>query len=180
MVTFDPNGGNFTGDNAGKTTVTIEEVAMGANPQDLVTAKKDGFTLLGWYGDNDEKVTKITFSGTLTAKWLDSALLFGYSVDTESQKITFTFDPKMYGMTADEIKSVCIWGSFNGWKEGNNPEYLLTNEDNSGIFSGTFDLPSNASEFKYGVNGEWKGAGDRLSDYALPKEYGTDNIIIKW
>ena len=178
-VTFDPNGGNFTGDNAGETIVTIEEVAMGKNPQDLVTAKKDGFTLLGWYGDNDEKVTKITFSGTLTAKWQDSAL-FGYSVDTESKKITFTFDPKMYGMTAAEIESVYIWGSFNGWKEGNNPEYPLTNKDNSGIFSGTFDLPSYGSEFKYGVNGEWKGAGDRLSDYALPKEYGTDNIIIKW
>ncbi len=178
-VIFDANGGNFTGEHAGKTSVTIENVEAKTNPENLVSAEKDNSTFLGWY-NNGEKVTKITSDITLTAKWFElTPELLGYSVDTDNNKITFTFDPKMYGVTASDVQTVYIWGEFNKWNT-ENTDYPLIKDEND-VFSGTFELPSNGSEFKYGVNGnQWKGVGDRLDDYAIPEEYGNNNFIIKY
>lgn len=178
-VTFDASGGHFTGDYAGETMVTIENVEGKTDPKTLVSAENGDSTLLGWY-NNGEKVTEITSNITLTARWFRlTPELLGYKVDAAYGNITFTFDPQMYGMTASEITSVYIWGSFNGWGGESHP--LEKGKDE--IFSGTFKLPSQNSEFKFGVNDDWKGASDRLSDYAVPAEYKSDrdsNFIIKY
>lgn len=181
-VTFDANGGTFTGEHAGKTTVTLDKIETETDPQTLVTVEKGDSTFVGWFNDN-ERITKITSNATLTAKWTQiTPELIGYKVDKESNKITFTFDPKMYGMNASEIETVYIWGINNNW-DPNNKEYPLE-KGTDDVFSGIFDLPDNGSAFKYGVNGnKWIGAGERLSDYAVPEEYiaaKEQNFVIKY
>lgn len=179
-VTFDANGGTFTRNYAGETSVTIENIKAETNPQTLITVEKSDSTFLGWYNNSNEKITKITSDTTLKAKWFElTPELLGYNADTTNNEITFTFDPAMYGMTDSEIETIHIWGSFNSWNTSDTTYSLVKGED--GIFSGTFELPSKNSEFKYGINGkDWKGASDRLSDYAVPEEYGTNNFIIKY
>ena len=178
-VTFDSNGGIFTGDYNGQTTVTIDSVEQGINPESVVSVTKEDSKFLGWY-DGDEKVIGITSNVSLTAKWFEMVDgIFGYEVDTDSKTITFTFDPAMYGMKASEVQSIWILGNFNGWNE-ENTDYTLT-DDEDGIFTGTFDLPDNGAEFKYYINGKkWLGAEDRADGYKIPEEYGTDNLIIKY
>lgn len=179
-VTFDPDGGEFSGDNSGKTSVTVNDVIQGANPESLVSVTKADSKFLGWY-DGDEKVTGITSNVSLTAKWFETIEgIFGYKVDTDSKTITFTFDPAMYKDVPD-IETICILGddNLNNWKT-ENTDYTLT-DDGNGVFTGTFGLPKNGSEFKYFINGkEWFGAKDRTDEYKIPEEYGTDNLIIKY
>lgn len=178
-VTFDPDGGEFSGDNSGKTSVTVNDVIQGTNPESLVSVTKADSNFLGWY-DGDEKVTGITSNVSLTAKWFETIEgIFGYKVDTDSKTITFTFDPAMYGMKVSDIESIWILGTFNGWTK-DNKDYTLT-DDGNGVFTGTFDLPNNNAEFKYYINGnDWVGAKDRADGYKIPEEYGTDNLIIKY
>lgn len=178
-VTFDPDGGEFSGDNSGKTSVTVNDVIEGANPESLVSVTKADSKFLGWY-DGDEKVIGITSNVSLTAKWFETIEgIFGYKVDTDSKTITFTFDPAMYGMKVSDIESIWILGTFNGWNQ-ENKDYTLT-DDGNGVFTGTFGLPDNKAEFKYYINGkEWFGAQDRTDEYKIPEEYGIDNLIIKY
>ena len=179
-VTFDSNGGTLTGDYDGQTTVTINDVIQGANPESLVSVTKADSKFLGWY-NGDEKVTAITSNVSLTAKWFEMVDgIFGYEVDVDSKTITFTFDPAMYKDVPD-IETICILGddNLNNWKT-ENTDYTLT-DDGNGVFTGTFGLPKNGSEFKYYINGEeWFGAKDRADGYKIPEEYGTDNLIIKY
>lgn len=176
-VTFDSNGGTFTGDYSGQTTVTIDSVEQGINPESVVSVTNGDSKFLGWYNGN-EKVIAITGNVSLTAKWFEIVEgIFGYKVDTENKKITFTFDPVMYGMKASEVQSIWILGTFNGWNQ-KNTDYTLT-DDGNGVFTGTFELPEHKSEFKYYINGnDWIGAGDRQDEYNIPEDYGTDNIKI--
>ena len=179
-VTFDSNGGTFIGDYSGQTTVTIDSVEQGINPESVVSVTKEDSKFLGWY-DGDEKVIGITSNVSLTAKWFEMVDgIFGYKVDTDSKTITFTFDPAMYKDVPD-IETICILGddNLNNWKQ-ENTDYTLT-DDGNGVFTGTFGLPKNGSEFKYYINGKkWLGAEDRADGYKIPEEYGTDNLIIKY
>lgn len=176
-VTFDSNGGIFTGDYNGQTTVTINDVIQGENPESVVSVTKEDSKFLGWYNGN-EKVIAITGNVSLTAKWFEIVEgIFGYKVDTENKKITFTFDPAMYKDVPDNITTVCVLGNFNGWKE-ENTDYTLT-DDGNGVFTGTFELPEHKSEFKYYVNNYWIGAKKRLDEYNIPEDYVGDNENIR-
>lgn len=71
------------------------------------------------------------------------------SIDTNcmgpgaSGMVTFNVDMSSY---AETFEKVYVSGSFNGWAGESN---LLTDEDQDGVWSGTFEIPGGNHEFKF-------------------------------
>ncbi len=57
--------------------------------------------------------------------------------------VTFNVDMSSY---AETFEKVYVSGSFNGWAGESN---LLTDEDQDGVWSGTFEIPGGNHEFKF-------------------------------
>ncbi len=86
-------------------------------------------------------------SGTDVTYYMDD---FVAKIDTAEQNYDVHFSVDMNEFAGDPFTGVFVNGTFNGWAGDTNP---LSDDDGDGVWTGTYNLPAGAHEFKYTLDG---------------------------
>ena len=85
-----------------------------------------------------------------------------------------------FATRAPDAKKVCLAGSFNGWSADATP--MQVNE--YGVWSVELRLAPGRYEYKYVVDGEWRGEeaceeSHKNCPHCVPNSFGTTNCVFE-
>lgn len=154
-----------------------------------ITKEEDNAFFIGWYDveNGGNQVEYATANRTVYAHYRE--LPYKYWTDeSDVIHLSFAFNPKDFGWSANETHTVIHACELSGWGEGESPVEMIKGDD--GVYrceytSKNYNILSMWPGYKFIVDGYWTGPYDgyRYRNYLTPMETYEDepdyNFLIK-